>query len=475
MSLQRTLVWLRRDLRLHDNAALYRAEQDSEAIIPVFVLAPSLLKSDTMGAPIVQFFFHALQGLRTRLQNAGSDLVVLEGDFEEELLKFADSFQCDALYFNRDTDPTAITRDKAITEAFETSGRTVASFVDQVYFPHESIKGATGKSYTVFTPYKRRWLAARDEHPLRPFPSERFIAKTLLGSDLLPKTRDIPTPEEYGYTSSPNFPIGNETTGKSLVKHFLTDDVLHYQDRRNFPAIKGTSQISPHLRAGTVGIRSCIEAAFERRSTASSIEQAQVDTWISECIWRDFYHQILMHFPQVAEEPFDERGKHIRWIDDERGFAAWCEGRTGFPIVDAAMRQLNTYGWMHNRLRMIVASFLTKDLMIHWKYGERYFEQHLADADLAANNGGWQWSASTGTDSAPYFRVFNPTIQGKTYDPDGDFIRAMIPELTHIKGSAVHEPRAHSTSYPAPIVDHASARLRALERYGAVFGRAVKS
>ena len=182
-----------------------------------------------------------------------------------------------------------------------------------------------------------------------------------------------------------------------------------------------------------------------------------------------------MHFPHVADQPFDERGNHIRWIEDDRAFHAWCEGRTGFPIVDAAMRQLNTYGWMHNRLRMIVASFLTKDLMIHWKHGERYFEQHLADADLAANNGGWQWSASTGTDAAPYFRVFNPTTQGKTYDPDGTFIRRMIPELASIKDAAIHEPWALNKDYPAPIVDHAQARLRALDRYGAVFGRAVKS
>ena len=231
MSHKRTLVWLRRDLRLRDHAALYHACAESSSVVPAFVLSPDLLKSDRMGAPIVQFFFAALRGLRKRLREAGSDLLLLEGDFSTELLTAADRLQCDALYFNRDTDPAAIARDKDVASVFEAAGRTVASFTDQVYFPHDAVKGVTGKSYTVFTPYKKRWLAAYHEHPIRAYPSERFVTQKLLDRSILPASREVPEPEEYGHTSSSQFPTGDETSGKSIFKHFLSNAAMHYQEQ----------------------------------------------------------------------------------------------------------------------------------------------------------------------------------------------------------------------------------------------------
>jgi deoxyribodipyrimidine photo-lyase len=475
MSHQRALVWLRRDLRIRDHAALYHACDESLTVVPVFVLSPELLRGERVGAAIVTFFFSALVGLRNRLRELGGDLVLLEGDFATELLCLAESLECDALYFNRDTDPAAIARDKQVGEAFEHAGKSVHSYVDQVYFAHNEVLQQKGKPYTVFTPYKRKWLAAYDEHPVHAFPSERALPSKLLDRAKLPQSRDVPTPEAYGHTPTPQFPRGDESSAKVLLKDFLGRKALSYQADRNTPALDGTSHISPHLRSGTIGIRTCVEAAVAARENASAMQRTQIDVWINELIWRDFYHQILMHFPHVATGPFDPRGVQIRWNDDEQGFRAWCEGKTGYPIVDAAMRQLNTLGWMHNRLRMIVASFLTKDLLINWQRGERYFEQHLADGDLAANNGGWQWSASTGTDSAPYFRVFNPITQSKTYDPDGSFIRSMIPELAHLNGKTIHEPWDHAPEYSKPIVNHAQARILALERFGTVLGPAVKS
>ncbi len=458
----RTLVWFRRDLRLRDHAALAYACNSSESVVTAFVLSPTLLRDERCGAPLVQFFFSALRGLRERLRSFGSDLVLLEGDFADELDNLATQLNCNALAFNQDTDPAAIARDAIVSERFAARGIKVSSFVDQVAFGHDRITQASGKPYTVFTPYKKRWIETYTNSPLCAYPSERLLPGKLLPREELPPSHDIPTPETYGHTSSPHFPTGDEMSARNTLKDFLHQRIGRYQDQRNLPALDATSHLSPHLRAGTISVRTCISAAFAQHANADHATEQQIETWISEFIWRDFYHQILRNFPHTATGPFDPRGNAIRWLNDEADFTAWCQGRTGFPIVDAAMRQLNTTGWMHNRLRMIVASFLTKDLLVNWQYGERYFEQHLADADLAANNGGWQWSASTGTDAAPYFRVFNPTIQAKTYDPDGSFVRRMLPELG-------------TSDYPAPIVDHAYARVRALEHYGAVFGKKVKS
>jgi deoxyribodipyrimidine photo-lyase len=463
------VVWLRRDLRLDDHAALAAAAERCDRVTCAFVLDPLLLRSDRVGAPIVGFFFDSLAVLRDHLRTLGSDLALLEGDFATELVGFTQRYNAQAIFYNEDTDPAMRARDAAVTRVLESAGRFVAAYSDQVYAAAHEVLQDGGKFYRVYTPYRRKWNALAAARPHLPIPSLRLARKRFSRAEAIGQTLDVPRPEAYGHASSERFPRGGSDEAATLLRTFINGPIEAYADARNLPAIEGTSRLSPHLRAGTIGIRTCVAAAQHA---------GNAEAWLGELVWRDFYHQLLVHVPRVADEPFVEAAKSIPYRDDERAWNAWLSGTTGYPIVDAAMVQLNTTGWMHNRLRMIVASFLTKHLLLDYHAGERYFEQHLADADLAANNGGWQWSASTGTDAAPYFRVFNPTLQGKTYDPGGAFVRAMLPVLANVPARYVHEPWAMppliaagagciiGRDYPEPIVDHAAARARALAVYG---------
>jgi len=465
-----SVVWLRRDLRLDDNVAVWNAARASERVVCAFVLDPALLRGPRVGAPIVQFFFDSLHVLRERLRRHGSDLALLEGDFAAELLALARRTGATALYFNEDYEPDAIARDERVAHDVRAAGLDVHVSTDHVYYGADDVVQSGGKPYVVYTPYRRRWNTRFAEAPNPPVPSERALRGALLDIAAIGSSRDVPAPEAYGHASSDAYPRGGIDEAARLLAAFVERGAARYAERRNVPAVDGTSRLSPHLRAGTVGIRTVVHAT------------AGDDAFTGELVWRDFYQQLLRHRPRAATEPFADAARRIAYRDDAHAFAAWCEGRTGYPIVDAAMTQLNATGWMHNRLRMIVASFLTKHLLIDYRRGERYFEQHLADADLAANNGGWQWASSTGTDAAPYFRVFNPTLQGKTFDPDGAFVRAMLRPLRNVPSAYVHEPwtlppllqaEAGCTlgrDYPFPIVDHAFARLRALDAY-AVLGK----
>jgi deoxyribodipyrimidine photo-lyase len=477
------IVWLRRDLRLTDHAALLAAALRSDRLVLAFVLDPVLLRGPRVGAPIVQFFFDSLRVLRDELRAAGSDLALLEGDFGEQLADLARHVEAQAVFYNLDYDPAMRARDERVTVRLRAAGLAVHDSVDHVYAAAGDVVQQSGKPYTVFTPYRRRWLAAYEAGPRAPFDSLAAARGKLLPANAVGRTLAVPKPETYGLPSSARFPAGGLREAQRLLDAFVADRIDGYLDRRNLPAVDGTSGLSPHLRAGTIGIRTCITTAMRARAMRPQGARANIDGWIGELIWRDFYQGLLVQFPRVAHEPFIEAGKSLEYARDDAGYAAWCAGRTGFPIVDAAMIQLNTTGWMHNRLRMIVASFLTKHLLIDYRAGERYFEQHLADADLAANNGGWQWSASIGTDAAPYFRIFNPTLQGRTFDPDGAFVRAMLPALRNVPDKYVHEPAAMppliasaagfvlGRDYPAPIVDHAAARVRAIEVYGTALKR----
>ena len=327
--------------------------------------------------------------------------------------------------------------------------------------PIKSSPRTGGIGWNATTPSRGRPCASR---------KTGFMSRTAIGT-----TAENPAPQTYDFAASPYVPEVTEAAAQRHLKAFAAANIAEYDRLRDVPAITGTSQFSPQLRAGTIGIRTCVAAAERASIIADARRGAQ--TWLSELVWRDFYQAILKHFPKVVDGPFLERGEHIPWRRADGEFDAWCEGRTGYPIVDAAMRQLNTYGWMHNRLRMVAASFLAKDLLIDWRRGERYFEHRLADADLAANNGGWQWSASTGTDAVPYFRIFNPVLQAKNFDPDGAFVRSLVPELRAVPSQYVHDPWTMpplvaaeagvllGKGYPEPIVDHAEARLRALEAY----------
>jgi len=480
-----SIVWFRRDLRLNDHVALERAARESECVVCAFVLDPPLLRGDRVSPALVSFFFDSLEELRADLRARGSDLVLLEGDFTAELRALAKRVRAEALYFNLDYEPVAIERDERVAAAFRADGRTVRSTLDHVYRGADDARKPDGSPYTVFTPYKRRWLERAEHDPQGPVASLAALAHKLAPRALLGESKAVPAPESYGHERSALFPAGGERHGQALLADFVATRAAAYADKRNFPAIHGTSQLSPHLRAGTVGIRTCVHAIREALASAGR-RRTGFETWLSELIWREFYQQILANFPHVAEHPFDERANALKYRTSPADWEAWCAGRTGYPIVDAAMIQLQTTGWMHNRLRMIVASFLTKDLLLDYRLGERYFEQHLADGDKAANNGGWQWSASTGTDAAPYFRVFNPLLQSKKFDPKGDFIRSQIPALAKLSGEALHAPWTLAPleaqalgfrlgrDYPEPIVDHAAARERALAMYSPVLGRGAR-
>jgi deoxyribodipyrimidine photo-lyase len=454
---KRAIVWLRRDLRLDDNVALAAAAREADELCIVFNLDPDQLASDRTGAPIVQVFFTALAALRADLRERGSDLVLLQGDFAEQLAGFARRIEASAVYFNEDYEPAALQRDENVRRVLKAAGIATSQHTDHVYSGASDILTDAGTPYKIFTPYFRRWYDRHRVAPREPVPSARALDGRLLARDVLGETRDVPAPAEFGFTASPEFPVSSEAIARKVLRAFAREGgpVERYAHDRDVPAIDGTSALSPHLRAGTIGIRTCVAHARD-------------DKWLGELAWRDFYQMILRHFPHVASGPFIAAAANIRWSDDAAAFEAWCAGRTGYPIVDAAMRQLNLTGWMHNRLRMISASFLAKDLLIDWRWGERYFEQHLADADLAQNNGGWQWAASTGTDSVPYFRIFNPVTQGKKFDPDGAFVRRMLPELAGVPDRFVHEPwKVPMAGYPPPVVEHAAARERALFAYSA--------
>jgi deoxyribodipyrimidine photo-lyase len=386
-----------------------------------------------------------------------------------------------AVFYNEDDDPAMRERDARVTRTLEAGGIAVHAFTDYVYAGAHDVLQESGKFYTVYTPYRRRWNALAETNPRLPVPSLHAARDRFAPAAAIDATRAVPRPEDYGHTSSAAYPRGGSDEAQELLQRFIAEHAAAYADKRNLPAMEGTSRLSPHLRAGTIGIRTCVDAA--QRARAANPRATGIDTWIGELTWRDFYQQLLVHAPRVAHEPFIAAAENIAFREDERAWNAWTSGTTGYPIVDAAMIQLNTTGWMHNRLRMIVASFLTKHLLIDYRAGERYFEQHLADADLGANNGGWQWSASTGTDAAPYFRVFNPTLQGQKFDPDGTFVRRMLPALARVPAKYIHDPWQMppliaaeagcdvGRDYPAPIVDHAFARARTLDVYGKALSR----
>ncbi len=436
------LHWFRADLRLSDNTALHAALGSADAVIPLFIFDPAILRALDCGAPIVAFMLECLTSLQSNIEVAGGKLILRHGDNETEMAEVIRATGATALYFNRDYEPYARKRDAAMEKMARQMGLDVHTFKDGGIHEADEVLKQDGKPYGVFTPYSRTWR-------LQPKPPVLPVAKFTRPAGIKePQSIALPSLHELGFSTDIALPPAGERAGRDRLKTFISHHVLGYADRRDFPAEDGTSRLSPHLRLGTLSPRT-VWAAAEKAKKEHPHAHRQTDTFVNELIWRDFYRQILWNHPHVATSCFKPEYNDLKWENSDKLFAAWCAGKTGFPIIDAGMRQLNTTGWMHNRVRMIVAMFLTKDLLINWQWGERYFMQKLLDADLASNNGGWQWSASTGTDAQPYFRIFNPMSQAEKFDPEGHYIRQYVPE-------------ADTLAYPAPIVDHAKQRVKAL-------------
>jgi deoxyribodipyrimidine photo-lyase len=465
------LVWFRRDLRSHDHSALYQALRYAKSVYCVFVFDTGILDHlEDREDRRVEFIWHALRELRESLGGMGGGLEIVHGDSRELIPGLARRLGVDAVFANRDYEPAANARDAHVRGKLAQDGRELLTFKDQVIFEKDEVLTREGRPFTVFTPYKRAWLA-------RFGPDDCAGYRVEDHASALAPVCPAPMPGLRSIGFRPTNLLGTKLpTGMSgarrLFQEFL-DRIDGYDESRNFPALRGVSYLSVHLRFGTISIRELVR-------TAASIHSKGAATWLSELIWREFYFSVLHHFPHVVERAFRPEYDRLTFPNDPALFAAWCNGNTGYPLVDAAMRQLNSSGYMHNRLRMVAASFLVKDLHVDWRWGERYFAAKLNDFDLAANNGGWQWSASTGCDAQPWFRIFNPVTQSRKFDPDGRFIRLYVPELGKLDDALIHAPwNLDATTrgdagvvlgkdYPFPVVDHDAARHRTLEIYGLV-------
>jgi len=470
----RALVWFRRDLRDYDHAALYHALKSAREVVCVFVFDREILDSLVDRADRRVEFIHAsVIELQQALQARGGGLVVRYGAARDEIVQLAGEFRAEAVFFNHDDDPAALARDAAVEAALRGRGLAVHHYKDTVVFEREEVLTAGKTPFSVFTPYKNAWLKALTPFYLRAYPVDAYTDRLAPQSTLTPDLQDM------GFAPTKlrelRLPIGM-SGGVRLFEDFL-QRIDRYQEARDFPAVKGVSYLSVHLRFGTVSIRQLAAAAYQHGGRGAQ-------TWLSELIWRDFYHQILAHRPDVASgHAFKLQYDALPWPNPPGHFEAWCEARTGYPLIDAAMRQLNLTGYMHNRLRMVTASFLTKDLLVDWRLGERYFADKLIDFDLAANSGGWQWAASVGCDAQPWFRIFNPVTQSERFDAQGEFIRRYLPELANTPEKFVHAPWTMLATeqqrvgcvigrdYPAPIVDHAVQRPLALALFKQVGGK----
>ena len=495
--LERGLVWFRRDLRLADQAALYHALKRCRQVWCLFVFDTEILEP-LLAAGLrrdrrVEFIRDSIVQLSDALRDASphgeARLIVRHGPARDLVPEIAATLGVDAVFVNRDYEPAAIARDRYVADTLAASGRTLFDFKDQAVFDRDEIVTQSGTPFAVYTPYRRAWQRTLVPFHVTAYPVEKYAAQ--LAAVPAAVDRPIPTLADMGFeaTNLHDIDIPSGASGAHQLVDRFDERIGDYAEGRDYPARRGTSYLSVHLRFGTVSVRALARAAMERAQVAADGKGAE--TWLSELIWRDFYFQILAHRPDVASgasyKPAYDRIAFDGSADGDALFDAWCQGRTGYPLVDAAMAQINTTGFMHNRLRMVTASFLTKDLGVDWRRGERYFADQLNDYDLSANNGGWQWAASTGADAQPYFRIFNPITQSQRFDPDGAFIRRYLPALGKLPATAIHAPWLASATtlsaagvvlgrdYPRPVVDHDEARRATLERYAVVRATGIDS
>ena len=493
---QRSLVWFRRDLRSYDHAALFTALTQSRQVFCVFIFDTTILQSLPPNDRRVLFIYQSVVELHQRLLTLGGNLLVLHGDPVHLLPRCAQQLAIDAVFANHDYEPQAMQRDQQVRHILSEAQIEFFSFKDQVIFEKNEILSGSGHPFSVFTAYKNAWMkkitGAGGDFFYRAYPVEHYATHLCaVPNATLPALSTLGFEEEHSVALKL---AGGMAAGQALLTDFL-DRMANYDSSRDFPAVKGPSYLSVHLRFGTVSIRHLVQLAMHALNAHHPGQQTTqgAQTWLSELIWRDFYFMILHHHPRIALSAEDGKTASFKPAYDaivwESGanadahFAAWCEGLTGYPFVDAAMRQLNQTGYMHNRLRMVVASFLIKDLGIDWRRGEAYFAAKLNDFDLAANNGGWQWAASSGCDAQPYFRIFNPITQSEKFDPEGRFIKRYLPQLSRLDAKQIHAPWRCTTAalhqagitlgdqYPYPIIDHQTARERTLQRYAVAHGK----
>ena len=473
MSADSALIWLRRDLRLVDHAALAQAVRHHARVQLVFVLDTDILDTLPRTDRRVIFILAALKEIDQRLRALRPEarLIVCRGKPSELIPKLAAELKAGAVYANHDDEPAALARDAEVARRLASEGRRLLTSKDHVIFERSELLTATGKPYTVFTPYKNAWLRKIEICDLQTHSTEG-LARALAPCPSA-HAKGVPRPADIGFDEV-QLPeaLGSGSAGAQALFEAFEDRMDQYAAQRDFPALKGPSYLSTHLRFGTISIRRLAHVAYGRM--AGGDRGAEV--WLSELIWRDFYHQLMHHHPHAMTSAFKPEYDAVQWEQGPKAdthFLAWCEGRTGYPLVDAAMLQLLGSGYMHNRLRMVSASFLVKHLGLDWRRGEAHFAQHLLDFDLAANNGGWQWAASTGCDAQPWFRIFNPVLQSQRFDPDGRFIKRYLPQLGALDGKLVHTPwklgpLAMPKGYPLPIVEHEVARQKTLERFGSL-------
>jgi deoxyribodipyrimidine photo-lyase len=481
MNYQTTLIWLRRDLRLTDHRVISAALRQSKQVYLAFVFDKTILDAlDNQSDRRVEFIWEAIAQLKAQAKKAGGDLITVHDHASTAIPKLAKQLKVGAVFCGTDYEPSAIERDKTVASSLATKGIEFHGVKDQAVFEKSEVLTLAAKTFSVFTPYKNAWLKRLTPEDL----NDEAINWTNRFGAIGPKESELvvlPSLEQMGFTQTnlKTLKMGLGASGADAQFEDFTQRMGLYGEQRDFPAVRGVSYLSIHQRFGTISIRRLAKHALAQWQAAGPGSEGAYK-WLAELIWRDFYFQILFNYPHVVSGPFKKEYDAITWDNDTELFNAWCQARTGYPLIDAAMEQLNQTGFMHNRLRMVVASFLTKDLGIDWRWGEQYFAAQLNDFDLSANNGGWQWAASTGCDAQPYFRIFNPISQSEKFDPKGAFIRRYLPQLNKLDDKAIHAPWlaapmllkgadvALGKNYPLPIVEHDQARQLTLKRYEVV-------
>jgi deoxyribodipyrimidine photo-lyase len=468
--MKKALFWFRRDLRLEDNCALYHCLNDNDMVIPIFIFDQDILEKLPKKDKRVEFIWHCIQNIKTKLNLIGSDLIVAH-DSASKVIALAKAHHVTAVYCNEDYEPDVIERDQFVQQELLKNHIDFRTYKDTVIFAKKEILNQQGQPYHVFTPYKNAWRAKLHPSNYTHYPSEDLLEKMVKC-----QSQALMSLERLGFEKTglaDKKIIGAADHANALFQAFKANKVQQYKENREIPSLSGTSFLSTHFRFGTISMRKVVREILELSEISMGRFREGCDTWLSEIIWRDFYFQILFNDPHVVHSSFKPQYQNFPWLKDPSLFQTWCDGQTGYPIIDAAMIQLNTLGFMHNRLRMLTASFLTKIMLIDYKMGEHYFAEKLLDFDLSANNGGWQWSASTGCDAQPYFRIFNPMTQSKKFDPDALFIKKYLPLFTDIPAKFLHAPWEYQKElqalgitlgddYPLPIVDYVEARKATL-------------